>query len=115
MPRYIDLFDQRKPLGQFDLPEELIGNAGHAFRLKNAVGGGGNGVVFRAVPRGKLADEIDYCAVKLLRQQEASRRDRFANEARIMKLLDHARIAQFFDHGSVALSAFVTVPWLQWS
>jgi serine/threonine protein kinase len=110
MARYISLFETGKSLGQFDLPERIVGVDGHEFRLIKAVGGGGNGVVFRARPVGSLGDELDHCAVKLLRQQESSRRDRFANEARIMRRLDHPRVAQFFDEGSVELSLEVSVP-----
>lgn len=94
MARFISLFDSFKPIGQFDLPEAVLGASGNRFRLVNAVGGGGNGVVFRAIPLGRLGEEIDHCAVKLLRQCDPSRRDRFSNEGRIMERLDHVRIAQ---------------------
>lgn len=112
MGRFISLFESGRPLGQFDLPDVVVGNTGYQFRLINAVGGGGNGVVFRARPLGPLGEEIDHCAIKLLRQQDVTRRDRFANEARIMQRLDHARVAQFFDEGEVIVGSSVHVPWL---
>lgn len=111
MPNYIELFESGKPLGRFDLPESLEGKTGERFRLRATAGGGGNGVVFRADPLGSLSTEIDKCAVKMLRQCESSRVDRFLNEARIMQLLDHERVAQFFESGSISLGGR-DVPWI---
>ena len=113
MPSFIELHAGGKRLGQFDLPRSVTGAEGHSFDLRGAAQGGGNGVVFRASPRGPLADDdgIEECAVKFLRQQDVTRVDRFANECRILKELDHRHIVQFFDHGEIQLGGY-TVPWM---
>jgi serine/threonine-protein kinase len=112
LANYIELFDAGRPLGRHSLPEILQGTNGESFRLKSVAGGGGNGVVFRATPLGSLRNDIDDCAVKMLRQQDAARIDRFENEARIMELLDHERIAQLFARGTLPITKSVTVPWI---
>ena len=112
MAQFIELYKRGKFIDQFDLPTHAHGDDGHTFRLIRAVKGGGNGVVFAAEPEGPLRNEIESCAVKLLRQQDDSRIDRFANEQRIMRELDHARIAQLFDAGSILLDKQYSVPWI---
>jgi eukaryotic-like serine/threonine-protein kinase len=112
MPNYIDLFDAGRRIGTFDLPPTVQGTCGEEVRLIRVIRGGGNGIVFLAVPRGPLANELDECAVKLLRQQDSVRLDRFANEARIMQQLQHPRIAQLFAEGTLSIADGVTVPWM---
>lgn len=110
---FIELYSSGKRLGQFDLPNSLTGVEGHLFELRGAAQGGGNGVVFRASPRGALADNdgIVDCALKFLRQQDSARIDRFANEARILQDLDHENIVQYFDQGTIVLGDH-NVPWV---
>jgi serine/threonine protein kinase len=112
MPRYIALQRDLESLGQYDLPDYVTGDAGHSFRLHSVVGGGGNGVVFRASPQGELATEIDDCAIKFLRQQSDVRKDRFRNEIRIMRLLAHQRVSQLFEIGTLSVADKYEVPWL---
>lgn len=111
MANYIDLFSAGKPIGRVTLPESVDGRSGERFRLRSAAGGGGNGIVFRADPLGSLRGDIDKCAVKMLRQRDDARVDRFANEARILAMLDHERVAQFFDQGVVAVDGH-EIPWI---
>jgi serine/threonine protein kinase len=110
---FIELFEAGKRVGQFDLPRSVTGVGGHEFDLRGSAKGGGNGVVFRASPRGTLAehDEIDQCALKFLRQLDPTRVDRFNNERRILSELDHPRIVQYFDHGDISLAGHA-VPWI---
>ena len=106
---FIELYASGKRLGQFDLPRSVTGVDGHVFDLRGAAQGGGNGVVFRASPRGALADDdnIAECALKFLRQQDAARVDRFANEGRILRELDHENIVQYFDQGTLSYVSLI--------
>ncbi len=112
MASFIELYERGRFLGTFDLPAYLHGEHGANFRLLYAVRGGGNGIVFAAEPQGPLRNEIELCAVKLLRQQDDTRLDRFENEIRIIRLLSHARIAQFFDSGTIQVEDGYRVPWM---
>ena len=112
MPSYIELHDGNRRIGKFDLPSEVSGELGGVFRLQRSVRGGGNGIVFEARPMRGLKDAPARVAVKLLRQQDDSRLDRFANEVRILRTLDHQHIARFFDFGHVDLGSGFKVPWV---
>jgi serine/threonine-protein kinase len=107
---YITLFDNGQFLGDYDLPEVVTGN--ESFRLVYAFPGGGNGVVFDARRLDRDGRQAERCAVKFLRQRDQARLDRFNNEIRIMKTLNHPKIARFYDCGEVALDAETTVPWI---
>jgi len=89
----------------------LRGEQGAEFRLYRAVKGGGNGVVFQAQRRA-AGGEIDVCAVKALRQLDATRVDRFANERRILSRLNHRRIAAYYDAGAIEVEAGVRTLWM---
>jgi serine/threonine protein kinase len=107
MPKYIELYGEGTHLGQFDLPAFVVSDTGQRIRLVSVVQGGGNGIVVRAqLPSGKV------CAVKLLRQRDASRVDRFANEARILKVLNHPNITRFYGRGDLELAPNVEIPWI---
>ncbi len=110
---FVEIHDGRNWI-RYDLPWGLTGEHGFTFRLGVAVRNpkGGNGIVFRAEPQGKLAAEIDTCAVKVLRRQDAARTDRFVNEIRIQKELKSHSIAQHFDNGWVDLTQNLAVPWM---
>jgi serine/threonine protein kinase len=112
MASFIELHDGNRRIGKFDLPQEVTGSGGGVFRLVRSVKGGGNGIVFEARPVRGLKDAPTRVAVKLLRQQDDSRMDRFANEIRILKTFNHGRIARFFDSGQVDLGSGFRVPWV---
>lgn len=112
MPSFIELQDGNRRLGKWDLPSEVTGSGGGVFRLIRSVKGGGNGIVFEAKPLRGLKDAPAKVAVKLLRQQDDSRMDRFTNEVRILRMLDHVRIARFFDSGQIDLGSGYWVPWV---
>lgn len=109
MPAFIDLTDCGKWVGTFELPDEVEGKDGQKFRLIRAIRKGGNGIVFQAARVG--TDPFELVAVKMLRQCESSRVDRFHNEIRILKELDHPRITKCFDEGELQLDGAV-VPWV---
>src|SRR5688572_18173696 len=70
----------------FDPYLTLQSDDGRRFRLsKSIVRQGGNGVVFCAEELGPHNRVVRRCAVKLLKQLDSTRRDRFANELRASK------------------------------
>lgn len=104
---YIELFDHNRPLGRYDLPQDVLSDDGKRIRLVRAVRGGGNGVVMEArLPTGTV------CAVKLLLQRDESRIDRFGNEARVLSVLDHPNIAKYYGFGELTLRGGITIPWI---
>src|SRR5205809_6032818 len=109
---FIELYENGRPRGKFDLPREVNGIDGGVFRLGKSRTGGGNGIVFEARVLRPVRGAKDACAVKLLRQQDDARFDRFQNELRIMRMLDHAKIAKFFDSGQIDLPGGYRVPWV---
>lgn len=90
----------------------VTANNGTAFRLLKAIKRGGNGVVFAAtVESGPRAGET--CAVKILEKNFESRRDRFANECRILEVLQHPHIAAYLGDGTTGLGRDdLDIPWL---
>ena len=109
---WINLYDGGRSLGDFDLPLSITGQRGYTFRLKYAVRGGGNGVVFESSIQDAASEMPDVCAVKFLRQRDRTRIDRFMNEIRIITDLCHNRIAGFFDSGEIELGAGIMIPWV---
>jgi serine/threonine protein kinase len=107
MQPYVYLDDRPNRIA---LPTIVTGIAGESFKLLEAVRGGGNAMVFSARPVASAHDDIDLCAVKILRRRDGARLDRFSNEIRIMRELDHHRIAQLFDEGELDLDG-ERVPW----
>lgn len=109
---YITLSEGGRRYGEFDLPASLTGVRGNSFRLGYAVRGGGNGVVFESKMTGPHHAGESICAVKVLRQQDQTRMDRFANEVRILAALSHNRISSLLDNGEIELDSGYRVPWL---
>lgn len=107
---YIDLYKGQVSLGQYDLPQHVTGRSS-IYRLNRAVRKGGNGVVFAASAVGANRASGQPFAVKLLRQQETSRIDRFKNEVRVIRELSSANIAQYIDDGEISAGDY-TVPWV---
>jgi eukaryotic-like serine/threonine-protein kinase len=116
--RFINLFRDHRPLGRFDVPEHVISANGNFFRLIQVTLKGGNGIVFRANQVGSNRAVGVACAVKLLRQQNPARVDRFNNEVRVLKELDSPHISKYFDSGSVEVTSQAdrshkeSVPWV---
>jgi serine/threonine protein kinase len=108
---FINLFEGNRSLGRYDLPGELLGVQGRRFRLTRARPGGSNGVVFEAKPLNHLSSTPPVCAVKILRQRDSSRMDRFQNEVRILRALDHPNITRYFDSGELSVEAMM-IPWV---
>lgn len=109
---YITLSEGSQRYGEFDLPASITGVGGLTFRLGYAVRGGGNGVVFDSRVSGGGPTVPNTCAVKVLRQQDQTRIDRFANEARILGALSHDRVSALFDKGEIDLGSGFIVPWV---
>lgn len=108
---FIELRQSNNYIGTFDLPDIMTGENA-SYRLLHAVKGGGNGMVFAAEKlRPNRAPEL-RCAVKILRQQDTSRVDRFANEVRVMQSLDSPSVASFYDSGELLLADKWKVPWM---
>lgn len=104
---FIELYENRRYCGKFDLPREVRGSDGGVFTLGRSKTGGGNGIVFEA-----QSPRYGLCAVKLLRQQDDTRFDRFQNELRIMRMLEHPRIARFLDSGQIDFPGGYRAPWV---
>lgn len=115
MAAYIDLFADQRRLGRFDLPQEVMGERGQRFRLTYAAFSGGNGIVFEGRRLTETGGIDRVCAIKLLRQQDLVRTDRFQNEIRILKALRHPYITPFYDSGTIELDSgerILRVPWM---
>ncbi|MDP9178973.1 MAG: serine/threonine protein kinase [Gemmatimonadota bacterium] len=111
MVSHVELFRGNQRLGKYDLPTEVAGQDGRRFRLTYAIRKGGNGVVFEARPLNYTSSLPQKCAVKFLRQQDASRMDRFRNEVRILRELAHPAISQYFDSGELKIDG-LAIPWV---
>lgn len=115
--RYIDLFRDNRSAGRFTVPDH-VSSQNQIFKLSGAARTGGNGVVFDATHMQGYQKPGPSFAVKLLRQLNTARIDRFNNEARVMKELDSPFVAKFFDSGSVTVqreddtSHEESVPWI---
>lgn len=95
---------------------ELNGQDGSTFQLKKAIRGGGNGVVFEADCFGPDGTAEGLVAVKLLKELDEVRQDRFNNEERILRALDHPKITRCFGSGVVKLGwQEIEVPWISMS
>lgn len=116
--RYIDLFRDGRQAGRFTVPDHVSSAQNQIFRLSGAARTGGNGVVFDATHMEGFQRPGLPFAVKLLRQLNTARVDRFMNEARVMKELDCQHIAKFFDSGHVTVhrdddeTVQEQVPWI---
>lgn len=115
---YIDIYNGNRPLGRFNLPQFVEGENGHVFLIGQAFKGGGNGVVFQSYLRnidGTIMQHEVY-AIKVSKQQEPSRMDRFRNEVRIISQLKHESIASYYDNGEIEVvladGAPAIIPWV---
>lgn len=109
MAAWIELRQKSRMIGSFDLPATFRGVRKCMFRLGRKACGGGNGVVFESEVLGGIG--IQRCAIKVLKQQDEVRCDRFENEVRIQSTLKHSQIAALYDNGFFAIEAF-EVPWM---
>jgi serine/threonine-protein kinase len=116
--RFVELFENHRSLGKFDVPDEIVSSNARSFRLYGATRMGGNGVVFEAseLKNGLLTGT--NCAVKILKQLSQPRVDRFANEVRVLNVLDSPYISKCYDSGDIDVLAQTdglankAVPWV---
>jgi serine/threonine protein kinase len=117
--RFVELFENFKSVGKFDVPDELEADTHTRYRLHGAVLMGGNGVVFRAseIVDGKPTEHTR--AVKVLKQINAARADRFSNEVRVLRELSSPYISAYSASGDVTVTPQLgaeggarTVPWV---
>lgn len=92
--------------GKFELPREIRGEDGGCFRLGTNLVATRHGAVFEA----RCAKGT--CAVKFMTRQDDITFDRFKNEVRIMRMLDHQYIAKFFDSGEIVFPGDYRGPWI---
>jgi len=98
--RYIDLFEGSRPLGRYDVPQQVTSTDGRIFHLDGAAKTGGNGVVFEAREFGVGDVTGKPRAVKFLKQLSQARIDRFHNEIRVLKELNSPYISSHFASGA---------------
>src|SRR5262249_35148706 len=104
----------REVCGVLGLPIELASGSvlGERFEVRDLVGRGGMGVVYRAFDR-ETGQEV---ALKLLggRGLEGHHGERFLRESRLLASIDHARVARYVAHGTLASGqAFLAMQWLE--
>lgn len=109
---FIYLTEKGQSHGQFDLPDFIDGDNGGCFRLGKSRSATRHGVVFEAECTRAVRGIKGSCAVKILAQQDDVRYDRFQNELRIMRMLDHKYIAKFIDDGQIEFEGGFRAPWL---
>lgn len=108
--RFVELFQNFRSMGRYDVPDQVNADSGHSFRLYGATRMGGNGVVFEASeiiegrPTGKT------CAIKVLKQLSPARVDRFNNEVRVLKELSSPYISAYTASGRVTVKSQVPGP-----
>lgn len=116
--RFVELFENNRSLGKYDVPDEIVSSNGRSFRLFGATRMGGNGVVFEASELQNGNSTGSNCAVKILKQLNQPRIDRFTNEVRVLKELHSPYISECYDSGYVNVLAQTVdsvtreVPWV---
>ena len=65
--RFVELFENNRSLGKYDVPEHVPSAAGRTFRVYGATRMGGNGVVFEASEHRDGLATGTSCAVKVLK------------------------------------------------
>lgn len=116
--RFVELFSNNRSMGRHDVPEVIAAEDGKSFRLYGATRMGGNGVVFEAseMAEGRLTGRT--CAVKVLKQLNPARIDRFANEVRVLRELGSPYISAYSSSGSTTVTPQAVddvpkiVPWV---
>ncbi len=96
---------------EFPMNLTVTSDDGSTFRLTHAIRQGGNGVVFRAE---HITDDglvTGTCAVKVLKQLDPQRVDRFSNEIRVLRLLNHSSVAKYYSHGRFVVEG-IQLPWV---
>lgn len=87
-------------------------STGRRFKIVGAAQQGGNGVVFRAEEVDPSGTVLRKCAVKVLKRLDPVRLDRFNNELRVHKKLEHPRIAKLYGSGTDRFGGTTRVlPW----
>lgn len=103
--RYIDLVEGNRPIGRFDVPEEVRSPEGRVFHLDGAAKTGGNSVVFEAREFGTRDFAGQPRAIKFLKQMTQQRIDRFHNEIRVLRELNSPYISSYFSSGATRVTA----------
>lgn len=116
--RFIELFENNRPLGRHDVPDEVTSSDDRSFSLHGATRTGGNGVVFEATELKNRTPTGVECAVKILKQLSQPRVDRFANEIRVLQALQSPYVSKYYDSGSANVIAQTVgapnraIPWV---
>lgn len=79
------------------------------FRLQEVVASGGMGEVYSARD---VVSHMQVC-VKLLRTDEDREGERFAQEAKILSVLQHPGIVRYLAHGTVGGDRYLVMEWLE--
>jgi serine/threonine protein kinase len=111
---YIRLYNKNYYIGEFNLPTIIKGDNGLEFKLMYVLidGAGGNGVLFQGQKFSSNFLNRKDVAIKVSKQQDPTRLDRFKNEIRIVSELKHENIATYYESGEIALTEECTVPWI---
>ncbi|NDY91787.1 serine/threonine protein kinase [Ideonella livida] len=116
--RFIELFQNNRSLGRHDVPDHVHADNGLSYRIYGATRMGGNGVVFDAAEKLHDVATGKSCAVKVLKQLNPARIDRFNNEVRVLKELQSPYISAHSASGTVAVvpqvqgTQEVVIPWV---
>jgi len=107
----IDLYKEHTHLGAFDLPQFVTSEEGQFFKLGFPLKGGGNGIVFNS-SKLKANRQVEFeCAIKILRQRDESRIDRFHNEVRVIHELNSPEITKYYGKGVIKINSH-EIPWV---
>lgn len=102
--RFVELFLNNQSMGRHDVPEVIEAEDGKSFRLYGATRMGGNGVVFGAAELAEGRVTGKTCAVKILKQLNSARIDRFANEIRVLRELSSPYISKYSASGHTTVT-----------
>jgi serine/threonine-protein kinase len=105
-------------MGRYDVPDQVDVDEHRSFRLYGATRMGGNGVVFEASELIDGRQTGKTCAVKVLKQLNPARVDRFNNEVRVLKELNSPYVSAYTADGKVTVVPQVAgsqdevIPWV---
>ena len=105
-------------MGRYDVPDHVETDAHQSFRLYGATRMGGNGVVFEASELIDGRQTGKTCAVKVLKQLNPARVDRFNNEVRVLRELNSPYVSAYTASGQVSVAPQVAgpqnevIPWM---
>ena len=97
-------------MGRYDVPDHVETDAHQSFRLYGATRMGGNGVVFEASELIDGRQTGKTCAVKVLKQLNPARVDRFNNEVRVLRELNSPYVSAYTASGQVSVTPQLAGP-----